>query len=89
MQSCDLDQDCNSSCFQNFYRQSDPDLMKENNFFGLKMYNSEIKLLFILLIWELLMVNYSPKGIHFHEICVYILSAQLDFGFQNWKASLY
>ena len=43
-------------------------------FFELRMNKSEIKLLFILLIWELWMVNYSPKGIHFHEF----LRALLD-----------
>ena len=46
------------------------DIFKVNNAFELWMNKSEIKLLFILLIWELWMVNYSPKGIHFHEICV-------------------
>ena len=46
------------------------DIFKVNNVFELWMNKSEIKLLFILLIWELWMVNYSPKGIHFHEICV-------------------
>ena len=47
------------------------DLMKVNDFFELWMNISEVKLLFILPLWELWMVNYSPKGIHFHEICVY------------------
>ena len=63
--------------------------MKVNAFLELRMNESDIKLLFILLIWKLLTVDYSPKGSHFHEICVYILSAQLNFGFQNWKTSLY
>ena len=53
-----------------FYIESD--LMKVNNFFELRMNKSEIKLLFMLLIWELWTVDYSPKGIHFHEICVYV-----------------
>ena len=35
------------------------DLMKVNNFFELWMNKSEIKLLFILPIWELRTVNYS------------------------------
>ena len=45
------------------------DIFKVNNVFELWMNKSEIKLL-LLLIWELWMVNYSPKDIHFHEICV-------------------
>ena len=49
-----------------FYIESD--LMKVNNFFELRMNKSEMKLLFILLIWELWMVNYSSKGIHFYAI---------------------
>ena len=53
-----------------FYIESD--LMKVNNFFELRMKKSEIKLLFTLLIWELWMVNFLPKGIHFLEICVYM-----------------
>ena len=46
------------------------DLMKVNDFFELWMNKFEIKLPIILLIWVLWMVNYSTKGIHFHEICV-------------------
>ena len=47
------------------------------------MNKSEIKLLFILLIWELWTVNYSPKGIHFYEICVCMNNAQNPLASQN------
>ena len=46
--------------------------MKVNAFFELRMNKSEKILLFILLIWKLCTVNHSPKGIHFHEICVFL-----------------
>ena len=53
--------------------------MEVKNFFELWMNKSEIKLLFILLIWELWTVNYSPKGIHFDEICVYCVKVKFYF----------
>ena len=48
-------------------------LMKVNAYCELIiiMNKSEIKLLFILLIWKLWMVHYSPKGINFYEILLY------------------
>ena len=46
--------------------------MKVNDFYKLRMNKSEIKLLFLLLIWEFWTVDYLQKGIHFHEISVYI-----------------
>ena len=41
--------------------------MKVNAFFELRMNKPKIKLQFIVLIWELWTVNFSPKGITFHE----------------------
>ena len=49
--------------------------MKVNAFFELKMNESEIKLLLILPIWELWMVDYSPKGMNIHEILLYLCEA--------------
>lgn len=49
--------------------------------FELRINKSEIKLQCILPLWELWTVNHSPKGIHFHEICVYhnfLLKEQID-----------
>ena len=58
--SCAYYQDLNVEIWRDIRRMFsiESDLMKVNNFFELRM------------IWELCMVNHSPKGIHFHEICV-------------------
>ena len=46
--------------------------MKVNNFFELRMNESEMNPLFTLPIWELWMVNYSSRCFHFHGTLLYI-----------------